>query len=183
MGNCLDQWRVFYCRCQKFRLLRKVSIYISFSLSFISIFCRYLKILTDMAIKTNNQFLNDIFYFITLNILLIIAGDVERNPGPELFNHTLFVLHQNIRSIRNKFEYIKDTFMDYDILTFTETHLDGNVCIDDILIENYDKPYRKDRTCHGGGFLAYINSNLAHERMDALEIFWNESIWFKNQTK
>ena len=183
MGNCMDQWRVtigmFYCRCQKIRLLRKVSIYISFSLSYISIFCRYLKILTDMAIKTNNQFLNDIFYFITLNILLIIAGDVERNPGPELFNHTLFVLHQNIRSIRNKFEYIKDTFMDYDILTFTETHLDGNVCIDDILIENYDKPYRKDRTCHGGGLLAYINSNLAHERMDALEIFWNESIWLK----
>ena len=137
MVNCLDQWRVtigmFYCRCQKIRLLRKVSIYIYFSLSFISIFCRYLKILTDMAIKTNNKFLNDIFYFITLNILLIIAGDVERNPGPELFNHTLFVLHQNIRSIRNKFE---DTFTDYDILTFTETHLDGNVCIDDILIEN-----------------------------------------------
>ena len=89
------------------------------------------------------------------------------------------MLHGNIRSIRNKFEHINDTFMDYDILTFTETHLDGNVCIDDTLIENYDKPYRKDRTCHGGGFLAYINSNLAHERMDALEIFWNESIWFK----
>ena len=89
------------------------------------------------------------------------------------------MLHENIRSIRNKFEYIKDTFMDYDILAFTETHLDGNVCNDDILIENYDKPYRKDRTCHGGGLLIYINSNLAHERMDALEIFWDESIWIK----
>ena len=183
MGNYLDQWRVivgmFYCRCQKIRLLRKVGIYISFSLFFISIFCRYLKIFTDIAIKANNQFLNDIFYLITLYILLVIAGDVERNPGPELFNHTLSVLHENIRSIRNKFEYIKGTFMDYDILAFTETHLDGNVCIDDILIENYDKPYRKDRTCHGIGLLAYINSTLAHERMDALEIFWNESIWFK----
>ena len=63
------------------------------------------------------------------------------------------MLHENIRSIRNKFEYIKDTFMDYDILAFTETHIHGNV-FDDILIENYDKPYRKDRTCHGGGLLA-----------------------------
>ena len=69
--------------------------------------------------------------------------------------------------------------MDYDILAFTETHLDGNVCNDDILIENYDKPYRKDRTCHGGGLLIYINSNLAHERIDVLEIFWDESIWIK----
>ena len=126
----------------------------------------------------NKQFLNDIFYFLALNILLIIVGDVEKNPGPELFNHTISVLHENIRSIRNKFEYIKDTFMDYDILAFTETHLDGNVCSDDILIENYE-PYRKDRTCHGGGLLIYINSNLAHERMDVLEIFWDESIWIK----
>ena len=69
--------------------------------------------------------------------------------------------------------------MDYDILAFTETHLDGNVCNENILIENYDKPYRKDRTCHGGGLLVYINSNLAHERMEALEIFWDECIWFK----
>ena len=64
--------------------------------------------------------------------------------------------------------------MDYDILAFTETHLDGNVCNDDIMIENYDKPYRKDRTCHGGGLLIYINNNLAHERMDVLEIFWDK---------
>ena len=96
-------------------------------------------------------------YFITLNILLIIAGDVERYPGPELFTHTLSVLHENIRIIRNKFENIKDTFMDYDILAFTETHLhvDGHVCKDDILIENCDKPCRKDRTCHGGVLLDY----------------------------
>ena len=53
----------------------------------------------------NEQFLNDVFYFVTLNILLIIAGDIEQNPGPEIFNHTLSVLHENIRSIRNKFEY------------------------------------------------------------------------------
>ena len=67
--------------------------------------------------------------------------------------------------------------MDYDILALTETHIDGKVC--DENYKNYDKPYRKDRTCHGGGLLVYINSHLAHERMEALEIFWDESIWFK----
>ena len=36
--------------------------------------------------------------------------------------------------------------MDYDILAFTVTHLDGNVCNDDILIENYDNSYRSRPT-------------------------------------
>ena len=75
MGNCLQQWRVtvgmFYCRCQKMRLLRKVSILISFQFPFISFFYRSLNILLNTTIKMNKQFLNDIFYFLTLNILLI----------------------------------------------------------------------------------------------------------------
>ena len=29
------------------------------------------------------------------------------------------------------------------------------------------------------GLLVYLNSSLAYERMDALEIFWDESIWIK----
>ena len=43
----------------------------------------------------------------------------------------------------------------------------------------HEAAHREDRTCRGGGLLIYINSNLAHERMDALEIFWDESIWIK----
>ena len=100
-----------------------------------------LSILTDIFIQVNKQFLGNIYYFLILQILLIIAGDVERNPGPEHSTYSLSALHHNIRSIRHKFEYIRDTFMDYDILAFTETHLDGNVGNENILIENYDKPY------------------------------------------
>ena len=87
MGDSLLQWRVsvgmFYCRCQKIRLLRKVSIHISFHFSLICFICRCLSILTDIFIQVNKQFLGDIYYFLILQILLIIAGDVERNPGPE----------------------------------------------------------------------------------------------------
>ena len=82
-----------------------------------------------------------------VQILLSINGDVEQNPGPEFFTYSLSVLHANIRSIRNKFEkfeYLKDNFTDFDILSFTETHLDGNVRNDDIMMENYDIPYRKE---------------------------------------
>ena len=43
-----------------------------------------------------------------LYVILLLAGDVEQNPGPEFVTYSLSVFHANIRSIRNKFEYLKD---------------------------------------------------------------------------
>ena len=111
------------------------------------------------------------------------AGDVERNPGP-IPEQTLSVFHLNIRSIRNKIEYLKDNFTDFDILCFTETHLDIAVSYESLLISNcYSKPYRKDRNMHGGGLLMYINANLAHRRRPDLDGFCNESIWTEIRIK
>ena len=94
------------------------------------------------------------------------------------------VLQSNIRSIWNKLNYIKDEFLDYGVLCFTETHLDVNISTEEsLLIQNYDSPYRKDRTNHGGGLLVCINGNLVHERVYELEQFWDECIWFKIKQK
>ena len=47
-------------------------------------------------------------------ILIILSGDIETNPGPfnAQQNHTdcLSILHLNTRSIRHKFDIIKDIF-------------------------------------------------------------------------
>ena len=111
--------------------------------------------------------------------LIILSGDVEMNPGPDsLREHCVSILHCNIRSIRNKVEYIVNNFCDYDCLCFTETHLDNSVDNANILLTNdFSVPYRKDRTNHGGGILVYINNNLLHKRRPDLEIFCEESIW------
>ena len=40
--------------------------------------------------------------------LIVLAGDIKENPGPtneSTKEKCLSILHQNIRSIRNKFEY------------------------------------------------------------------------------
>ena len=42
-------------------------------------------------------------------MVLLQAGDVETNPGPENL-YDLSVLHLNIRSIRNKIDYITTIF-------------------------------------------------------------------------
>ena len=61
--------------------------------------------------------------------MLIIAGDVELNPGPgetpvNFEDHCLSIFHCNIRSLHNKVDYISNIIDDYNIVFFTETHLD-----------------------------------------------------------
>jgi hypothetical protein len=54
---------------------------------------------------------------------LIIAGDVELNPGPgetpvNFEDNCLSIFHDNIRNLRNKVEYISNIIENYDILSF-----------------------------------------------------------------
>ena len=112
--------------------------------------------------------------------LLLLSGDVELNPGPQgVFNNCFSILHQNIRSIRSKMEYIKDNFSDYDILCFTETHLSDVVNDDIISIDGFDKMFRKDNTAHSGGFLAYVSLHLSPKRLLDLENYLPDSLWFQ----
>ena len=68
------------------------------------------------------------YFTILLLLLLLQSGDIEINPGPSTLNHgSLSILHSNIRSTRNKLDFVKDFFFDFNILYFTETHLDPNV--------------------------------------------------------
>lgn len=118
-----------------------------------------------------------------MSLLLLMSGDIERNPGPP-FMHCISIIHSNIRSIRHKLNFIKENLLDFDILCFTETHLDVSVETDSLaLSEVYDSPYRKDRTNHGGGILVYCNKSIISQRMPDLEVFWHESIWVKIKQK
>ena len=58
-------------------------------------------------------------------MLLLLSGDVESNPGP--IEHCLSIIHSNIRSIRNKLEFIKNTLVDFDVLCSTESHFDASI--------------------------------------------------------
>jgi hypothetical protein len=45
-------------------------------------------------------------------------------PVSETNNKSLAIFHSNIRRLRNKINYISDIIEDFDIVFFTETHLD-----------------------------------------------------------
>ena len=113
-------------------------------------------------------------------MLLLEAFDIEQNPGPNDFTADLSILHLNIRSIRNKLDYVKDNVLDFDILCFSETHLDVQISNELLLLsDTFDEPYRKDRTNHGGGVMIYLNSQLIHVRRADLKYFMMNSFGLK----
>ena len=42
----------------------------------------------------------------------------------------------------------------------SETKLDNSFPEGQLLIEGYSKPYRIDRTCHGGGIMLYVRAYI-----------------------
>lgn len=121
---------------------------------------------------------------IALNFI-IIAGDVELNPGPSQLipKYCLSILHQNIRSIRNKLDYIENNFSDFHILCFTETHLSDIILNESLSIPGFTTMYRKDNTAHSGGFLTYVTSQLHTNRITVLEDILPESLWISIRTR
>ncbi len=120
----------------------------------------------------------------SFKILLLCAGDIEPNPGPSNpIDSVLTIYHQNIRSLRNKIDSIIHIVEDYDIVFFTETHLDENVGSDALKIPGFNFPIRKDRNCHGGGIIAYMKNYLICKRRADLEDDNVECMWFELKTK
>ncbi|CAG2217111.1 unnamed protein product [Mytilus edulis] len=130
---------------------------------------------------------NLIAFYILLLCLLLICGDIEPNPGPERTHEysekTLSIFHCNIRSLRNKLNYIADIIEDYDVVFFTETHLDSNITDYDISIMGFETPVRKDRNSHGGGIIMYFKNYVHIIRRQDLEHDEIESMWFELKTK
>ena len=52
-------------------------------------------------------------------LLVLLSGDIAENPGPGQMASTsdncLSIVHLNIRSIRHKFDYVKNFLLDFNI--------------------------------------------------------------------
>jgi exonuclease III len=95
----------------------------------------------------------------------------------------LSIFHGNIRSLRNKVDYISKIIEDYDIVFFTETHLDKLVLDKNIHFSGYDIPVRKDRNSDGGGIIMYYKTHVNIKRRVDLKNPLVECTWFELKTK
>jgi exonuclease III len=190
MGNDIMCWRaaigIFNCKLGG-GVLCKENFYFHFDIFLVlmNLFVCTGK-LWRMCLKVSaNTFLN-LEFSTTMFLLVVMSGDVEINPGPYESNvgpNCISILHLNIRSIRNKIDFIVDNLLDYDILCFTETHLTDNVRSESLTIDNYSNMYRKDVSAHSGGLLIYVPDNIISSRKDELEIILPESIWIEFKDK
>jgi hypothetical protein len=62
----------------------------------------------------------------------------------------------------SKLNYIADIIEEFDIVFFTETHLDNQVLDSDIIIEGFETPSRKNRDSRGGGIITYTYFQHVH---------------------
>ena len=134
-----------------------------------------------------------------LSILLLTAGDIHPNPGPSFsfssssnasyagtltsilsnFHHLSFI-HYNVQSVRSKIDILSAELSDFDILSFTETWLHPNIKTDDLFIQSFQNPERKDRTDDPhGGVMVYVKDNLNYMRRLDIELPGIECLWIE----
>ena len=136
-----------------------------------------------------------------LYILLTYAGDIHPNPGPLSttssnsdststsnmsssildslnLNHHLSFVHYNVQSILTKLEILNTELLDFDILAFSETWLSSAVKDEDLLLQLFNSPERKDRVGDRyGGVIVYIKEGIHYKRRKDLEVRGVECIW------
>lgn len=142
-----------------------------FLLNFKNYFVNLFMIWTFIASK--NLLRNNDFQFLLL-LLILLSMDVHENPGPL---SELSIFNWNARSLRNKINDLCDISNEFNILCITESHLDQNVSTNEILIENFSEPFRRDRNFAGGGIVLYISEDLYAKRRPDLESDYFEAIW------
>ena len=78
---------------------------------------------------------------------LMCSMDVHLNPGPIVTNNSenMSIIHNNIKSVKKKLDDLKVEAAHYDIVTLSETLLTKDIKNDDILIENFCPPFRRER--------------------------------------
>ena len=113
--------------------------------------------MTSAHVRAFSKGIFNLEFSLVVFFLVLLSGDVFETSGPEnsetssQTSNSLSILHLNIRSIRNKFEYmyINENLIDFNVLCFIETHLDVSVDNEDVFIEGFNLvPYRKDVTTH-----------------------------------
>ena len=133
-----------------------------------------------------------------LVLSILLAGDVELNPGPqsadissstESFNVSVFernfsLVHYNVQSLLNKIDQIQMELSHFDIIALSEIWLSPTTDDNDIKLINYQHPFREHRqTNNYGGVIAYVRDNIPCKRRQDLEFQGLESIWLELKLK
>ena len=168
--------------------------------------CRTLKMSCTYknALFTKHIMMSYLCFTIWMVFLILLAGDVELNPGPasidsesisndlsdssmvdlSIFEENFSIVHYNIQSLVGKLDQIQIELSHFDVIALSETWLSENVSTEEILFQNYQRPFRKDRVENSyGGVIIYVKENIPCKRRLDLEIDGLECIWLEIKLK
>ncbi len=156
------------------------------------LFALFVKSSAGFAKTVSSNVIELCLVIIFCKICLLLSGDIELNPGPNPneSSHTcsldasVSILHHNIRSLRNKIDDIVSIVDEYDIVCFTETHLDHTITNDNIVLPGFNPvPFRLDRNSRGGGIILYYKDHISISHRSDLQVNGVEAMWFEIKTK
>lgn len=87
--------------------------------------------------------------------------------------------------MRNKIDDIVHIVEDFDIVCFTETHLDQRVPTNNLVIPGFNSnPFSGlDRNMYGGGIMMYFKDNINIVPRTDLQVDGMEAMWFEIKSK
>ena len=116
-------------------------------------------------------------YVFFSNILILLSGDIEINPGP-CRNLTLNIGHINARSLGDEISslVLNEKF---DIFAVSETWLNSGITSNQLHIPGFSQLFRLDRHDgrRAGGVALYTLCSIVAKRMLHLENFAFEVLW------
>jgi len=83
----------------------------------------------------------------------------KSNMNKKTNTNEVWLATWNINGLRAKWQEASEFVTDHDVITFTETKLDGKASSETLSINGY-RLFRQDRNCHGGGVATYITKKL-----------------------
>ena len=122
-----------------------------------------------------------------LSVLLLSAGDIHQNPGPSssatsfttsslssifsTFINSMNISHlYNVQSLVSKLDVLHDELFHFDILNFTDTWLNSSFSTNDIRLQSFNSPERKNRVGNSHvGVIIYVKEGLHYRRRQDLE--------------
>ncbi|XP_071177655.1 uncharacterized protein [Mytilus edulis] len=152
--------------------------------------------MTPACLQSINPKIDIIFLLFVLHFILLV-GNIEPNPGPDENNisstpssvrfseidKSISICNLNIRSIRNKLEFLNNFTDEFDVLAVTETHLDPSVSEDQLKLDSFNNIIRKDRNNFGGGLMIYVKDDIGIVRKSELENPFDETLWVEIRAK
>ena len=151
---------------------------------------------THVSNLTSNQFYFACmiyFDFICTFILLMLSGPSSQSTSissassisdplldefDECITQFTSFMHLNVQSLVPKIDLLNVELQKFDILCFTETWLNTNVANQDISLDNFQSPFRKDRVYRlGGGVAIYVKNDYHVVHRNGLEVLGVECVW------